>query len=107
MKSKLIKALPLSTFIIVVILLFVGLRLWACSTCVDSGLWLSCSDAGYMYLITMFILLPAAIYISTMWWIILWLLNKRREQKKDNVNLNRKPIIEAPDDSEGAVNELK
>jgi len=55
----------------------------------------------------MFILLPAAIYISTMWWIILWLLNKRREQKKDNVNLNRKPIIEAPDDSEGAVNELK
>jgi len=52
MKSILRKGLPLSTFAVVVVFHFIGLRTWACSTCVDNGVWHSCGDTGYMWLIT-------------------------------------------------------
>jgi len=83
MKSILRKGLPLSTFVVVAVLHFAGLRSSACLTCVNNGVWRSCSDAGYMWLITIFYLVPIAVFISAVWWIILWRRDRKRKQSEN------------------------
>ena len=81
------KILPLSTFVVVGIIHFIGQYLGACTLCRADGSWVFCGNS-YMLLFTVLFHLPIAVVISVIWWLKLWLLDRK---SKKHSNLQKPP----------------